>query len=218
MSPTLEWAIHTTGQHWKDKADNERVELDVFDLQKLKKTPGMVIFHISDVLQFLEKRNKAHIIDAELQQWARNCDKYVTVGPLTNHGLVRSIPWEDLCRMPILSDTFFSAYTLDIYCKWRAERKGFHDNVERDEVCLRVLESARIVAGRDHRDFERVAEMVVPILGPGIDFWGIETDTSDSDVGIRCTELLEEDWVRQKLQDLSVSKEGRRKDHSLGNK
>ena len=46
----------------QDKAENEQVELEAFELKRVKKTSGV------EVLQCLEKRNKAYIIDTEPQQ------------------------------------------------------------------------------------------------------------------------------------------------------
>ena len=113
--------------------------------------------------------------------------------------------------------TFYRACILGIYRQWRSEAHGLYGSVERDEVCSRVLGSARITARRELEDVERVAETINLIPGPGIYFWGIETDATESDVRIGCAELLEEDRVRQKLQGLSFSKKGRREDNSLGN-
>ncbi|KAL5411206.1 hypothetical protein PMIN04_010328 [Paraphaeosphaeria minitans] len=203
MSPILQWAVHTTGQEHKNKAKNEEVELEVFELKRLQKASGFEIFRISDVAQYLEKRHKAHSTDA-LLQWTRNCDAYVTVGPLPADQRIKSIPWKDLWRMPLLTDTFYRAYTLDIYRQWGAEASNRHGNVENDEVCSWVLESAKTIAGRQREDVKRVAETVELLLEPGLYFWGIDTDTTHRDVRMGCAALLEEDLVLQKLTGLST--------------
>ncbi|KAL5408046.1 hypothetical protein PMIN04_011535 [Paraphaeosphaeria minitans] len=157
------------------------------------------VFRISDVLRYLEKRNQAHGIDEELQKWTRNCDEYIAVGTLSKYQLIRSIPWKVLRRMPLLTDTFHRAYTLEIYRQWCTEMCNRHGNVEKDQVFSRTLESARIIAGKERENFKRVAEMIDLILEPGLFFWGIDTDVTEDDVRLGCIALLKEDWARQKL-------------------
>jgi hypothetical protein len=89
MSPILEWTIHTVGQKSKDKDQNEEVSLAIFDVKKLRQTSGTTIFHVSDVLRFLASEGRNSLIEQGLQEWARNCDEYISVGRIPDDGLVR---------------------------------------------------------------------------------------------------------------------------------
>lgn len=62
---------------------------------------------------------------------------------------------------PITSATFCTAYTLGRYRQWRDEKRGFIENVENDKVYLKVLESARMIAGREQENDGRVREAVL---------------------------------------------------------
>lgn len=205
MSPILEWALHRTGQKWRDCTDDDQVKLVIYDLQALRNVSDGGVFRVSDVLRFLEKQNKMYRIDAELQQWAENCDEYITIGTGLDERFVRSIPWGDLCKMPIISATFCRAYTLGIYRQWRDEKIGFLENVEKDEVYSRVLQLAKAVAGAGQENDGRVREILRLILMPGIWFWEIATDLTEDEVLKGCERLLEDDLI-QSLSQVSISK------------
>lgn len=93
MSPILEWTLHRTRQ----KADSTEAELVVYDLEAIINTPGVAVFRVVDILEYLETQNTSNFIDSEGQQWARNCDEYIIVGARYYDGFVRSIPCR---RMP----------------------------------------------------------------------------------------------------------------------
>ena len=203
MSPILEWALHKTGQKWNDCPSDDQVELIIYDLQALRNVSDVAVFRISDVLRFLERQNKRHNIDAELKRWAENCDEYIAVGKDFHDAHVRSLPWKDLCNMPIISATFSRAYTLGIYCQWRDETRGQYGIIEKGDACLQLLTSAKTIAGAGQQDVGRVREILRLILLPGIWFWGIETDVPVDEVFEECNALLEDD-LTYKLSQVSV--------------
>ncbi|ORY10314.1 hypothetical protein BCR34DRAFT_566954 [Clohesyomyces aquaticus] len=205
MSPSLEWALHRTGQKWEDDTKGLQMELRIYDLQALSNLSDSGVYRMSDVFQFLENQNRAHQIDAELRKWAENCDEYITIGTGIHDGFVRSIPWQDLRKLPIVSATFCRAYTLGIYRQWRDETRKYLENVGKDEVCLRVLTSAKTIAGTDQENYERVGEILRLILKPGIWFWGIKTDLVEDEVLNGCESLLKDDLIQSLLSQVSIS-------------
>jgi hypothetical protein len=89
-----------------------QVNFVIFDLQALRQTPETTVFHVRDVLRFLETSKQMHLIPKEYQQWARNCDEYIIMGRGIEKGIVQITPWSELRWMPIIDDTFCDAYTL----------------------------------------------------------------------------------------------------------
>ncbi|OAL45884.1 hypothetical protein IQ07DRAFT_648051 [Pyrenochaeta sp. DS3sAY3a] len=65
-SPRLEWTLHLTGQ--KSRELQEQVNFVIFDLQALRQTPETTVFHVTDVLRFLETSGQTHLIQTEYQQ------------------------------------------------------------------------------------------------------------------------------------------------------
>ncbi|KAF1973263.1 hypothetical protein BU23DRAFT_598989 [Bimuria novae-zelandiae CBS 107.79] len=180
MSPIFEWALHTTKNKWSDNNADERASLVVFDVRRLRQIQGVALFRISDVIRFLESENQVHMISAQLRDWARNCDEYVTMGRAVKDAVVRVIPWSELQSIPIINDPFIRAYTLGRYRQWRDEREyRLHDG---EEVGKIVVRSANVLAGHDAPNTWMAQHMVELILKPGVSFWGINTNASGTDV------------------------------------
>ena len=200
MSPVLEWTVHATGQKSKETKTDETAGLAVFDVGRLRRTPDLAIFRVSDILQFLEGCDKGKLIPRNVQGWARNCDEYVSMGKVHRSGLLRWIPWTELYGSGFLSSRFLKAYTLGIYRQWRDEGYDAVECTEVEDVCRNVVEFGKMLAGSQVSILPPLVEL---ILKPGFRFWGLKANTEEEVVKSRAYELVNEammvDIVRLKI-------------------
>lgn len=52
----------------------------IFDVEKLRQNSGTFICRVSNILDFLASQGKGQLVAQDLQNWVRNCDKYVPMG------------------------------------------------------------------------------------------------------------------------------------------
>lgn len=188
MSPELEWTIHATGQKWNDSGRDDTVGLAIFDVKKLRQTSGLTVFHVSDILRFLENRGKEQLIPQGIQRWARNCDEYVSMGKINGRGLHRWVPGTELWASPMLSGQFFKAYTLAVYRRWRDEAYDDKECISVEDVCQKIIKFGKLLAGPRAGNLRPFVEL---ILKPGVQFWELKTDASKEIVEARCHELVD---------------------------
>jgi hypothetical protein len=198
MSPTLEWALHTTKNKWSDNNSDERASLVVFDMEKLLGIQDVALFRVSDVIRFLESQNQLHLIRSQLRDWAKNCDEYVTMGKKVKEAVVRVIPWSELRYMPIINSEFERAYTLGRYCRWRDERN--YQEYSAEEVGGFIVRSAKALAGEESVSSGVAREMMRLVVKPEVSFWGINTGAGVKDIMDRCEDILEGDMVESMSQ------------------
>ncbi|KAF2477137.1 uncharacterized protein BDR25DRAFT_339154 [Lindgomyces ingoldianus] len=192
MSPVLEWTVHATGQKWKDGEADETVGLAVFDARRLRQTPDLTIFRVSNILQFLKGRGKGELIPRGIQEWAQNCDEYVLMGKVHRGGLLRWVPWTELYGSGFLSSRFLRAYTLGKYRQWRDEVYDAAGCVEAEDVCRKVVEFGKMLAGRKVSNLLPLVEL---ILKPGFQFWELKANASEEVVKARVYELVDESML-----------------------
>jgi hypothetical protein len=199
MSAILEWTIHTTGQKWKDRDPNEEevAGLAIFDVKKLRQASESTIIRVSDVLKFLTIQGRGQLIAQDLQQWAQNCDEYVSIGKVHECGLIRWVLWEELLPARILSQCFLRAYTLAKYREWMDEQ-----HIKLETICQRIVKFGKILAGPQD---DILLPLIELILRPGIQFWGFKTDSSEDvvEVKTRVLQLLDEAAL-EKFSGLSI--------------
>lgn len=200
-SPRLEWTLHLTGK--KARELQEQVNFVIFDLQALRQTPETTVFHVTDVLQFLETSKQTHLIPTEYQQWARNCDEYIIMGRGIEKGIVQITPWLELRWAPIINDRFCRAYTLSTYERFRDDLMGRIPQTEYGKACEMVVSTARMMARQKAEDMEFVEHLVHLILKPGLWFWGIEVGGDDAEIVKGCHELLG-DGLAARMSQISV--------------
>ncbi|OBT94396.1 hypothetical protein VE01_07775 [Pseudogymnoascus verrucosus] len=199
MSPILEWTIHTAGQKWIHRGQDE-VGLAIFDVKKLQQNSGTIIFRVSDVLKFLAGEGKDSLIEQGLQQWARNCDEYVSVGKISDDGLVRWVAWDKLYLSPanILSKRcFVRARTLGVYRKWIQE---YQQPIELEDICQRMVEFGKVLAGPQE---DLLSPLIELLLKPGILFWGFINESSEEVVIASIRALVDETGL-ESLSGLTI--------------
>ncbi|KAJ4985108.1 hypothetical protein SVAN01_09411 [Stagonosporopsis vannaccii] len=188
-SPRLEWTLHLTGK--KSRELQKQVSFVIFDLQTLRQTPDTTVFHVTEVVRFLETSKQTHLIPEEYQQWARNCDEYIIMGSEIERGIVQITPWSELRWTPIINDTFRHAYTLSSYEKFRNDGLGKIPQTEYRKACKMVVLTARKMAGQKADDMEFVQHLIHLILKPRLWFWGIQVSEDDAEIAKGCKSLLE---------------------------
>ncbi len=101
---------------------------------------------------------------------------------------MRWIAWEELYQSPanILSKDFLRAYTLGLYRKWLQEHLR---DTELEELCDRMIEFGKVLAGPQDDLFSPLIELV---LDPGIQFWGFSTESSENVVVAKVRSLVNE--------------------------
>lgn len=188
LSPILEWTIHTVGQKQRDiKQGVQQVAgLAIFDVEKLRQTSNTTLFRVSDIFDFLASRGKGQLIKPKLQQWARNCEEYVSMGRIPDDGLVRWVTWEELSRSPapLFADCFMKAYTLAIYRKWIEIQQ-----VELENICQRIVGFGKVLAGQRN---DLLLPLIELVLRPEISFWGFKTSSSEETIKARIRALVDE--------------------------
>jgi hypothetical protein len=189
MSPVLEWTIHATVQKWRNSVLDESVGLAVFDVKKLRQNSGLTVFRVSDILTFLASQGKEQSIPWNIQEWAQNCDEYVSMGKDYRRGPYRWVPCTELWASPMLSNRFFNAYTLGVYRQWRAEVYNDRECTKVEDVCQKVVEFGKLLAGP--RD-SILLSFVELLLKPGIQFWELKTDAPEEVIRARCQELVDQ--------------------------
>ncbi|KAH6037171.1 hypothetical protein HBI60_215040 [Parastagonospora nodorum] len=200
-SPRLEWTLHLTGKKSGDL--QEQVNFVIFDLQALRETPETTVFHVADVLRFLEMSKQTHLIPTNYQQWARNCDEYIIMGRGIEKGIVQITPWSELRWTPIINDTFRSTFTLFYYERFRDDRMGAISQTEHGQACEMVVSTARVMAGQKAEDMEFVQHLVHLILKPGLWFWGIHVSGDDAEIVEACDQLLG-DGLAARMSQISI--------------
>ncbi|USP82001.1 hypothetical protein yc1106_09275 [Curvularia clavata] len=200
-SPRLEWTLHLTGQ--KSNKLQDQVDFVIFDLQALCQTPETTVFHVADVLQFLETSGQTYLIPPNYQQWARNCDEYIIMGSGIEKGIVQITPWSELQCTPIINDSFRCAYTLFWYTRFRDERMDERSQIEYGQACEMVVSTARKMAGQKAKDMEFVQHLVRLILEPRLWFWGIQVSEDEAKILRGCEDLLRDELVAR-MSQLSV--------------
>jgi hypothetical protein len=200
-SPRLEWTLHLTGQ--KSRKVQEQVDFVIFDLQALRQTPETTVFHVTNVLKFLETSKQTHLIPTEYQQWARNCDEYIIMGRGIEKGIVQITPWSELKWTPIINESFRITYTLSWYERFRDDRMVGTPQTEYGQACEMVVSTARRMAGQKAEDMEFVQHLVHLILKPGLWFWGIQVSGDDAEIVKGCEELLG-DGLAARMSQISV--------------
>lgn len=175
----------------------------IFDVQVLCQTPKTTVFRVTDLLRFLEASGQAHLIPAEYQQWARNCDEYIIMGSGIESGIVQMIPWVEIRCAPIINYPFGDAYTLSTYEQFRDNLMDGRPYTEYKEACKMVVLSAKKIAGQKAEDIEFVQHLVNLVLKPGLWFWGIKVSGGDTEIWEGCEELLG-DGIAAKLSQVSV--------------
>lgn len=176
----------------KSRELRNQVNFVIFDLHALRRTLGTNVFHVTDVLRSLETSKQTHLIPAEYQQWARNCDEYIIMGSEIEEGIVQIIPWADLRWTSIINDPFCNTYTLSTYERFRDERMGGRPQTEYGQACKLVVTTATTMAGKNAENIEFVQHLVKLILKPGLWFWGIKVCGGDAEMVGGCEELLED--------------------------
>jgi hypothetical protein len=189
MSSVLEWTVHATGKKWKDREADGTVGLAVFDAGRLRQTPDLTVFRVSDILQFLEGRGKGELIPRGIQRWAQNCDEYVSVGKVHGGGLLRWVPWTELYGSGFLSSRFLRAYTLGKYRQWTDEVYDAAGYIEAEDVCRKVVEFGKMLAGPGVSNLLPLVEL---ILKPGFQFWELKANAEEEVVKARVYELVDE--------------------------
>jgi hypothetical protein len=197
-SPRLEWTLHLTGK--KSRELQGQVNFVIFDLQALRQTPETTVFHVRDVLRFLETSKQMHLIPTEYQQWARNCDEYIIMGRGIEKGIVQITPWSELRWTPIINDTFRRTFTLSSYEYSRDNRVGGISQTEYGQACEMVVSTARMMAGQKAEDMEFVQQLVRLILKPGLWFWGFQVSGHDAGIAKGCEELLKDELAARMSQ------------------
>ncbi|OBT40524.1 hypothetical protein VE00_09006 [Pseudogymnoascus sp. WSF 3629] len=202
VSPILEWTIHTAGRKWCDRREDEVVGLVIFDVKKLRQNSGTTIFRVSDVLKFLEGEGKDSLIEQDLQEWARNCDEYVSVGRIPDDGLVRWIVWTELYQSlpnPLpFKKCFARAYTLGKYREWMQQIPEEH--IELEDICQRIVQFGKVLTGQQD---DLLFPLIELVLKPGMQFWGLTTESSE-DVAANIRELIDETAL-QKIDGLTLN-------------
>lgn len=185
MSPILEWTIHRAGRIWHDHP-NENGGLAIFNLKKLRQNSDAAIFHVWDIIEYLIQQRQEQLIPQRLQQWARNCDEYVSIGKLPHNGLVRWLEWKELYPSPVtlISSTFVWSYTL---AKFREVVR--QQELEFEDICDRVIGFGKALAGPEDG---LILLLILLILKPGIQFWGFSTRPSDNAMMARIRILVDD--------------------------
>ena len=171
-SSILEWALHLTRRKWQSLREDEQASLVIFDLQKLCRIPDVRVFRVS-IIHFIQTSDNSDTITSEHEEWAKNCDEYVIIGQGIEGGIVQAIPWSRLEMMPIINQqtkTFTRTYTLGIYRQWKDEALARCQETNREEVCAKVIESAKLLAMPGSKDVVKVQLMIEHIIKPGIEF------------------------------------------------
>ncbi|KFY89226.1 hypothetical protein V500_05854 [Pseudogymnoascus sp. VKM F-4518 (FW-2643)] len=196
MSPILEWTVHRAGRIWNDHP-NENAGLAIFDVKKLRQNSDTAIFHVRDILEYLIQQRQEQLIPQHLQQWARNCDEYVSVGKLPGNGLVRWLEWKELYPSPVtlISSTFVWSYTLAKFREVVSQQE-----LELEDICNRVIEFGKALAGPEDG---LILPLVLLILKPGIRFWGFSTRPSEDAIMARIRGLVN-DADLQKIAQLKI--------------
>ncbi|OBT77484.1 hypothetical protein VF21_05283 [Pseudogymnoascus sp. 05NY08] len=196
MSLILEWTIHRAGRLWKVYL-SENAGFAIFDVKKLRQNSDTAIFHVRDILQYLTQQQKEQLIPQPLQQWALNCDEYVSIGKLPGNGLVRCLEWKELYPSPatLISSAFVWSYTLakfrEVVCQ---------QELELEDICNRVIEFGKALAGPEDG---LILPLILLILKPGIRFWGFSTRPSEDAIMTRIRGLVN-DADLQKIAQLKV--------------
>jgi hypothetical protein len=197
-STRLGWTLHLTGKKSREQQEqgkDDHISFLIFDLQTLSEMPNVTVFRVSDALSFLESSGQASLIQPTYQQWARNCDEYIIMGRGIENAILQVIPWSELWELPIINRTFCSAYTLHTYERFRNEDIDTYGQIEYEDVCRMVVESAKGVAGQKANDVELVQHLVKLILKPGVWFWGIKTSSTDANIRDGCKAILDNELV-----------------------
>lgn len=210
MSPILEWTIHVTKKKSveniadadADADAGERTCLVIFNIRKLRAMQDVAIFRISDVVRYLESQKQLQLIDPHLQEWAENCDEYLTMGSAVENAVIRVIPWSHLYSMPIINELFIRTYTLRKYREWKDQ--GYYPLCDEEEVSNIVVTSAMVLAGHDAQNAWMVPQMVNLILKPEVSFWGINTNASGTAVEDACKMAISQQELVQNLARTSV--------------
>lgn len=197
LSPILEWTLHKTGQKWRDSTedDDTSVGLAIVDVKKLQQSTGISLFRVSNILEFLRRKGKDHLIEEKLQKWAQNCDEYITIGPISDKSVIRWVKWENLYSSPVIQPAFHKAYTLALYRRWSEPKK-----LGIDAICKNIMTFGKLLAGPEDKVF---IAMVDHILKPGISFWGFQCEFPVEDVRSKIQEKLEDEVARQ-LSELHI--------------
>lgn len=205
-SPRLEWTLHLAGQKARALRDTRRegqVSFVVFDLQALSKLDNISVFRVSDMLDLINERGQAGLIESKYQQWASNCDEYVIMGRGIHRGVINVVPWEDIERMPIITGRFYRAYTLEHYSYFRDTDYAQISNTSTDKMSKMVVELAKVLAGGEGSRWDMIQHFVDLILQPGIWFWGIRLSGTEEEARIRCREVIE-DGLATELGQVSI--------------
>jgi hypothetical protein len=205
-SSRLDWTLHLTGKKSREQDEQGKgghVSFVIFDLQALSKAPNVTVFRVADVLDFLQTSGKSSLILGEHQRWARNCDEYIVMGQGFEHAVVQVVPWSELRWIPILNQQFRSAYTLKYYEQIRDNAVDRRIEIGLEQVCKKVVESAKAMAGHKANDAALVHLLVRLILKPGAWFWGIHTSSGHEGLRDGCRMIVENDLV-VKMSQVSV--------------
>lgn len=170
--------MHKTGQKRDRKGQEDVVGLAIFDFKMLQQDSSTTIFRVSDILKFLEREGRPDLIKPKPQQWARNCDEYVSLGGISQAGLVNWVTWEKIWSPSLfLPRCFMKAYTLGKYREWIQDPKNQRQATP-EEINRLFSEFGMVLAGPRQ---DLLSPLLQLLQRPGLLFWGFTKDMASTD-------------------------------------